>query len=391
MRRERRKVDSARVRHVAHGANAFFVSFPRGVSLTACEMVHRRAELQENANERHLVSHGFEVELLEELGCLEPVASRGVAERLRKARIVFDRWEHPLHSTTVLRAAAIVVLLVINLLFWGTPVFLGGVIKLLTFGELRRRVNRTLPWFGEQWVRFNGRIFDAFLTTSWDLEGFDELRRDGRYLIISNHVSWIDIFALFRAFHGKAPFIRFFLKQVLIWFPVAGQACWALSFPFMRRYSPDYLALHPEKRGRDLETTRRACRLYRHIPVAILNFVEGTRLTRQKQEDQQSPYVYLLRPRVGGVAFVLASLGEQLDAVIDVTLVYPRTDVTMWDFITNRVSRIVIRARRLRIPAEFSTPAATEPGPARERFKTWIDGIWREKDRLIASIYETFR
>jgi 1-acyl-sn-glycerol-3-phosphate acyltransferase len=291
----------------------------------------------------------------------------------------------------VLRGLTIVVLLFLNMVLWGTPIFLGGAVKLLTFGELRRWVNRKLPWFGEQWVRGNDRIFDTLLSTKWDIEGLDELRLDGRYLVISNHVSWVDIFALYRAFHGKAPLIRFFLKQVLIWFPIAGQACWALSFPFMRRYSPDYLAQHPEKRGRDLQTTREACRLYRHIPVTIANFVEGTRVTRQKQEDQQSPYKHLLRPRVGGIAFVLASLGEQLDAMIDVTLVYPRPDVTMWDFVTNRVSRIVMRARRVDVPPDFCTPAATEPGPARERFKAWIENIWREKDRLIGEIYETFR
>jgi len=289
----------------------------------------------------------------------------------------------------VLRALTIISLLILNLLAWGTPVLLGGLVKLLTFGRPRRWVNRRLPWLGEQWVRCNDLIFDALLTTQWDVEGTEGLRRDGHYLIISNHVNWIDIFALLRVFHGKAPFIRFFLKRVLIWFPIAGQACWALSFPFMRRYTPDYLAQHPEKRGRDLETTRIACRLYRHIPVAILNFVEGTRITREKQEDQQSPYKHLLRPRAGGIAFVLASLGEQIDAMIDVTLVYPSPDLTMWDFITNRVPQIVVRARRIDIPPEFCTSAAVEPGPARERFKAWIEEVWREKDQLIESLVQS--
>lgn len=291
----------------------------------------------------------------------------------------------------MVRAPVIIVLLILNLLFWGTPILLGGLVKLLTFGALRRRVNRGLPWLGERWVRGNDLIFDSLLDTKWDIEGIDGTRRDGRYLIISNHVTWIDIFALFRGFHEKAPLIRFFLKRILIWFPIAGQACWALSFPFMRRYTPDYLAQHPEKRGRDLETTRQACRLYRHIPVAILNFVEGTRISREKQEDQQSPYRHLLRPRVGGISFVLASLGEQLDAMYDVTLVYPRPDVTMWDFVTNRVPRIIVRARRLEIPSEFCSAGPTEPGPARDRFKAWIEQLWREKDDLIEKTYEVFR
>ena len=291
----------------------------------------------------------------------------------------------------MVRAPIIILLLIANLAIWGTPVLLGGLVKLLTFGRPRRWVNRKLPWLGERWVQVNNLIFDSLLDTKWDVEGIDGVSKEGRYLIISNHVTWIDIFALLRVFHEKAPFIRFFLKQILIWFPIAGQACWALSFPFMRRYTRDYLAQHPEKRGRDLETTRKACRLYRHIPVAILNFVEGTRISREKQEDQQSPYRHLLRPRVGGISFVLASLGEELDAMYDVTLVYPRPDVTMWDFVANRVSQVIIRARRIGIPDEFRTGAATEPGPARDRFKAWIEEVWREKDELIEFVYEHFR
>ena len=286
----------------------------------------------------------------------------------------------------MLRPLLIIPLLVLNLILWGTPILLGGVVKLLTFGELRRKVNRTLPWFAQRFVQGNNLIFDLLTTTTWDVAGLDELRRDGHYLVISNHVSWIDIFAVIRVLNAEGPFTRFFLKKVLAWFPILGQACWALGFPFMRRYTPEYLAKHPEKRGRDLETTRVACRLYRHVPVTILNFVEGTRITPRKHAEQKSPYRHLLRPRPGGISFVLASLGEQMDAMYDLTLVYPDGRVTMWDYVTNRVPRIIVRARRLDIPPEFCTSAATEAGPARERFKAWIEQVWREKDELIDSL-----
>jgi 1-acyl-sn-glycerol-3-phosphate acyltransferase len=154
----------------------------------------------------------------------------------------------------------------------------------------------------------------------------------------------------------------------------------------MRRYSQEYLKQHPEKRGRDLETTRKACRRYRHIPVSILNYVEGTRFTRDKHEEQQSPYRHLLRPRVGGVGFVIASLSEQLDSMIDVTIVYPHRDMSMWDFVTNRLPWIAVRARRIDIPPELLTSAITEPGREREQFKVWVEKIWQEKDEEIARI-----
>ena len=104
------------------------------------------------------------------------------------------------------------------------------VVKLLTFGELRRKVIRTLPWLAERWVACNDVIFDLFLDTRWEIEGVEDLRRDEHYLVISNHISWIDIFAVLRAFHLRAPFIRFFLKHTLAWAPFAGQAAWALGF-----------------------------------------------------------------------------------------------------------------------------------------------------------------
>ena len=286
----------------------------------------------------------------------------------------------------MVRAVVIAILLFLNLCLWGTLVLGGGLTKLVTWGAARRKVILAMAWLGERWVQGNDQIFDWLLSTKWHIEGFEGMRRDGHYLIISNHISWIDIFAVFRAVYGHGPLIRFFLKRILIWFPIVGQAAWALEFPFMRRYSPEYLKVHPEKRGRDLETTRRACRRYRDVPVTILNFVEGTRFTREKHEDQQSPYRHLLRPRVTGVGFVLASLGEQLDAMLDVTIVYPRRDVTMWDFASNRVPWIRLHARRVAIPPEVLTPAITEPGPQRDVFKEWIEELWREKDQEIGTI-----
>lgn len=283
----------------------------------------------------------------------------------------------------MLRAFAIFVLTSINLVIWGTLVFAGGLPKLLTLGRARRRVIQLMSWFAERWVQGNNQIFDWLLDTRWEVSGLEGLRRDGHYLVISNHVSWVDIFALSRACLWKGPFIRFFLKRPLIWFPIAGQACWALEFPFMRRYTPEYLKQHPEKRGRDLETTKLACERYRHVPVTILNFIEGTRFTRSKHDDQQSPYRHLLRPRIGGIGFVLASFAGQLDAMYDVTLIYPHRDVTLWDFVTNRLEWVRLEARRIAVPAEFHSDGITQPGPARDDFKQWVEQIWREKDELI--------
>src|SRR5438128_3604701 len=180
----------------------------------------------------------------------------------------------------MLRGLAVFFPLICNLIFIGTPVLAVGLLKLVTRGETRRQVVLVIVKIAERWVANNDWIFDHLLTTRWDVEGIGDMRYDGHYLIISNHISWVDIFAVSRAFHGHAAFIRFFLKQQLIWMPIVGLACWALDFPFMRRYTQEYLEKHPEKRGKDLETTRYSCRRFRKVPAAILNFLEGTRFSR---------------------------------------------------------------------------------------------------------------
>lgn len=286
----------------------------------------------------------------------------------------------------MLRGVLIFILLFLNLCLCGVPLLVFSVSKFFVRGPKRAPIIRFLAHIGEFWVGNNQRIFDLLLTTEWQVEGVEGTRYDGHYLIISNHISWVDIFAVLGAFHGHTAFIRFFLKRELIWMPIVGQACWALEFPFMHRYTPEYLARHPEKRGTDLETTRRLCRRYRRVPMAILNFVEGTRFSEEKRADQESPYRHLLRPRIGGISFVLASFGEQLDAIFDVTLVYPKHDVTMWEFVTNRVPRIVVRVRRLEVTPELIDPAVTEPGPARDRLKAWLDDLWQKKDDTLEEL-----
>jgi hypothetical protein len=119
------------------------------------------------------------------------------------------------------------------------------------------------------------------------------------------------------------------------------------------------------------------------MPVTLLNFVEGTRFTREKQADQDSPYRNLLRPRIGGIAFVLASLGDQLDGVFDVAIIYPHDDVTMWEFVNGKLPSIKVRARRIDVPAEFMSAAVTQSSPERERLKEWLGGVWAAKDVLI--------
>jgi 1-acyl-sn-glycerol-3-phosphate acyltransferase len=249
----------------------------------------------------------------------------------------------------------------------------------LPIRAIRRVCSRVLVVIAESWIGVNNRLFDGFTRTRWQIYGLAGLRRDGNYLVLCNHQSWVDIPVLQKVFNRRIPFLRFFLKQQLIWVPLLGPAWWALDFPFMKRYSPETLAKHPELQGKDREATRRACEKFRHMPVSVMNFAEGTRFTPAKHDAQSSPYRYLLRPKAGGLAFVLDAMGDALHAIVDVTIVYPQGPCTLMDLIAGRVQDIRVHVRQYPIDAAL-VGSYDDDTAFRGRVKLWLNTLWREKD-----------
>jgi 1-acyl-sn-glycerol-3-phosphate acyltransferase len=287
----------------------------------------------------------------------------------------------------MLRGLLTLLLFALNTLFWGSIIVLGGIVKFFTRGRLRRAISLRLAGFGDRWTAGNDAIMDLLLPVRWDVEGVGDLDPAGHYLIVSNHLSWVDILVLFRVFHGHTALIRFFIKESVRYMPIVGQACVAVDMPFMKRYTAEYLERHPDKRGKDLEATRRACQHFRDIPVAVLIFMEGTRLTPAKHAEQGRPYRHLLRPRIGALSYVLACMGDQLNEILDVTLAYPGVgELTFWKFLSGAVPRVVVRVRRLAMPREFLDPAIMEAGPRREGFKGEIRRMWETKDALLDDV-----
>ncbi len=285
------------------------------------------------------------------------------------------------------RAFVVVTLLAGSTLFWGTAVLAVGLFKfLLPTGKLRTRAVLLMARLADRWSRTNNGVIDRLLPTRFDIRGVSGLRKDGRYLIISNHCSWTDILILYRTLGERIPFLRFFMKRQLFWFPLIGLACWSFEFPFVRRYSPEYLARHPEKRAEDIRTTRRACRRFARIPISLLNFVEGTRFTPEKHAKQESPYRNLLIPRVGGIAHALSAAGPVVDQILDVTLAAPGSRLHIVDFVSGAIPLIVVDVRPMEVPQELTTESVTEPGASRNQLRSWIESIWSEKDALLEEI-----
>lgn len=287
-----------------------------------------------------------------------------------------------------LRGAMNIILLLLILLFWFSPFPPIILVRALTPHDgARRRLSRVLVRLAELWAITSIRVLNKTTGVRWEVHSDATLLRTRSYLLLSNHVSWTDIFAVLHTLVGRIPFPRFFIKQELIWLPMIGQAAWALDFPFMKRYSREFLKKHPEKRGEDLEATRRACDRFRGSPVSIINYAEGTRFTPAKHRAQGSPFRNLLQPRVGGAAFVLSAMGDCLDAVLDITVAYPGEYTSWWDYISGRVDRIVVVIRELPIPSYSSD---RDVGTlSRDEFKGWFYRIWSEKDAIITGVHSS--
>src|SRR5678815_2664689 len=283
-----------------------------------------------------------------------------------------------------IRLPLALLLVSLNVLLHATVLFVMAALKaLMPIAGIRRALSRALVGIAEQWIAVNGFLFAAFTPTQWEIEGRDGLQSGGWYLVLSNHQSWVDIPVLQKTFNRRIPFLRFFLKKQLIWVPVLGLAWWALDFPFMQRHSKATLELHPELRSQDKEATRKACERFRESPVSVMNFVEGTRFRAHKHEQQRSPFAHLLRPRAGGVAFVLETMGEMLQGIVDVTIFYPGGQPTMIDLLAGRVRQIRVHVRQLPIPPEFLGGDYENDADFRARFQGWMSALWAEKDALI--------
>jgi len=289
-----------------------------------------------------------------------------------------------------LRGVACVSFFAVNTIIWFVPVLLLAIVKLLLpVPKIRRVVTRILMAMGENWVSVNSLFLKMTGRVKFESYGLEGLRRDGWYLIIVNHQTWVDIFVLQAVFNRKLAFLKFFIKQELIWFPLLGFAWWAMDMPFMKRYSPSFLAKHPNMKGKDLETTRRACEKFRDTPTAILNFIEGTRFSEEKRVARKSPYNNLLQPRAGGFAVALSSMGGLFSSVVDVTLTYPVRATSFWDMCCGDQVHVIVDVRERELERWLVEGNYQADRNFRKNMHDWLSKAWTEKDAIIAKTRES--
>ncbi|WP_151687565.1 acyltransferase [Acinetobacter nosocomialis] len=267
--------------------------------------------------------------------------------------------------------------------FHGPPVLTLGLTKLF---KKSSKVDETNIQITNSWLSVNNWLIDHVLPNlKWDItidEGLD-LSMQGRYLMTCNHQSWVD--TTVNQYFGltRMPLTRFFTKWELIFIPFVGQAFKILGFPMMKRHTKEQIAKNPELKDRDMMEARKACEQLLSQPFTLLNYLEGTRFTQEKHDQQNSPYKHLLKPKAGGLALALNILGDKIDALVDMTIVYPDGVPGYGDFWLGDVSQIAVNLRKIEIPAWVLGGNYEDDPVYRERFQQWVHELWTEKDQLI--------
>ncbi|AUC89550.1 acyltransferase [Alteromonas sp. MB-3u-76] len=283
-----------------------------------------------------------------------------------------------------------ITLQLLNLALWGSLIIVLGLVKLvLPNGKIRSLWNSVMHWLMFSFGRISVLLIRMFNAIDIEYAIHGELAKDRWYLIIANHLSYLDIILLIEFATHRIPAPKFFLKRELIWLPFVGLGAWALDMPFMRRYSRAYIEKYPEKKGKDLETTKAYCEKFRTVPTTVINFVEGTRFTPEKHALKKSPYTHLLPAKAGGVSFTLAAMGELFTNVLDISLLYPNNQKhPMMAMLCGTMTKIIIDVNVEPVP-ELQQNSQRDESEFRLYFQGWLNNLWKNKDTRIKNLLES--
>jgi len=276
----------------------------------------------------------------------------------------------------------------LNFAFWALYVHLLFVIRLLVTKKMWLRMANVLTEIVGIGYRWGNWLPMFLMPTRYVYPDLTGLNRQGWYFIISNHQSWFDILLLFATFAGRVPFTKYFIKKELMKVPLMGTSCWSLDFPIMHRYTKAYLLEHPECKGKDIERTRKSCEHFKAVPTTVVNFIEGTRFTPAKHQRQKSPYQHLLRPKAGGVAFMLSAMGDSMEKILDVTIVYQGKGPSLWYYLTGRIPKIIVDVQVRDIDKSLIGDYQNDR-EFRTHFQAWLNQHWQEKDALIHKLSQS--
>ncbi len=246
----------------------------------------------------------------------------------------------------------------------------------------RRRFRAFNRWAADQWWGWCVTIAKRMYGTRTVLTG-DELPVAENAIVVANHQQMPDInFLMFPAREKqRLGDMKWMLKDVIKYVPGIGWGMLFLDNLFVRRdWTRDQASIE-----------RTFARLVEGgVPVWLMMFPEGTRLTAEKLESSQAwarehdlqPPEHVLLPRTKGFAAAVQGLRDHVGAVYDFTIGYPDGVPTLWQYAVGYVREAHLHVRRY--------PIHSLPEDADE-IAAWIRSRFQEKDRLLADFYRTGR
>jgi len=260
--------------------------------------------------------------------------------------------------------------------------------KLTSNNNIKKYCLMYLHKVGKTWIQINYLTIRISNKLNWRITGLEQLLnlpKDKWYLLIANHQSWADVFILQFIFRNHLPFQKYFIKEQLRQFPLMGFIWEAIDCPFLKRLDNKNLSANPVLQGADLLEIKEKSKKFKLLPSTIVSFLEGTRFTTQKHQQQQSEYKFLLKPKAGGIACVLQELHKEIKGIVDVSLFYPNKNVTLWDLYTGRMNNIAIKINFITIPKWLSEKHLDnlEYELYKDEFQIWLKKIWLEKDQFM--------
>ena len=282
--------------------------------------------------------------------------------------------------------------LMVNSFGGSIPLWLMGATKIITGSQI---ADKTVISITNHWISSNNAVIDNILPKKdWRISLPDDVNTQGKYLLVSNHQSWVDTSIVQYISEKRLPLTRFFTKFELIYIPVVGQAFYFLDFPMMRRHSKEAIVKNPALQGKDIEEAKRACTLLKNKPFTLLNYLEGTRFTVMKRDKQHSPYKNLLKPRAGGLSLAINALGDDMDGILDMTIVYPDGVPTYGDLWKGNIKRLGVDVRHIKMPDALFTTIQNGGYENDETVKAqmfdWVEDIWQQKDQRITDMLAEF-
>ena len=213
----------------------------------------------------------------------------------------------------------------------------------------RHAFRRTNRWAANTWWGWTVAVSKLLYGVRPTITG-DDLPMRENAIVIANHQQMPDICFLMHLAIAKDRLgdMKWFVKHALKRVPGLGWGMVFLDCPFVRRRWTD-------DRGSIEATFNRLVR--DRVPMWLMTFPEGTRMTPSKLERSQAYAAereiwkpeHVLLPRTKGFVATVQGLQAVVEAVYDVTIAYDEGVPTLWQFACGWAPHAHLHVRRFEL------------------------------------------